>query len=271
MSDTYLQDFGTRRAVHRSKPKTDPMAASGRWDDLYLRASKPRLRKTHRRDSMRRDIKVIVQKGAKPLSFQPNGEVTTLLGFKCDPSAYKYKLDSPSYPSRSRELSQTDRVETKKPVMIPVAWKDVYGSLREMVRKIRFRDRKLTVGLVRDFQTLWPHRHSLKHAVDLAKSREVFGLPDAGYEKPQPPKPKVIVEVKPRKVAKAIYEEFDRNREMLSSIDHASLHCKDSWHERLIKRLAKVKRRDWESRLDGIRQDLARRQKVLLGIIEAGK
>jgi nitrogen regulatory protein PII len=84
-------------------------------------------------------------------------------------------------------------------------------------------------------------------------------------------KVEVVVKAKPRKVAKSVYAEFEKNREMLASIDHAHWHAKSSWHERLTKRLAKVKQDDWESRLDGMRQDLARRQKVLLGIIEAGK
>jgi hypothetical protein len=252
----YLQNFGKLRKDMRNREVHDTMSASGRWDDLYLRASKPYIRKVGRRQSMPRDLKIIVQKGAAPLRFQPNGEVTTLLGFKCDPAAYKYKLDSPSYPSRSRELSQTDRVETHKPQMIPVAWKDVYASLRAMVKKIRFRDPAFTKAVVRDFQTLWPHRHTLKHAVALAKSREVFGLPDAGYEMPEPPKSKIVIEVKPkRKVAKSVYAEYEKIKKYLREID----------------RVNRLSPEAWDKQIRADRQEALRRQRVLLSIIEAGK
>lgn len=183
MNDTYLQDFGTRRSMHRSKPKTDPMAASGRWDDLYLRASKPRLRKTHRRDSMRKETKVYLAPGSKPLHFTPNGEVGHLLGFTCDNSKYKYRLDSPSYPARHRELSLEDRKPQKLQKVIPTDWRDVYTSLRAMVHKIRVRDRKMTRLLVRDFALLWPLRHQLAKSINARVDKPV-GFTDAPAPKP---------------------------------------------------------------------------------------
>lgn len=265
MNDTYLQDFGTRRAVHRSKPKVDPMAASGRWDDLYLRASKPRLKQT-RRQGMRRDLTITVKNGPSFKIASVSGKVTDALGFHCDPVAVKYKLDSPSYPSRHRELSQQDRVKSPKVEMQIVGVRHVYDVLAELITKLRFRaPNEFTT---RTFRALWANRHALKAKATIPRKSEMPKT--AVISQPVPvrveaPKPK------PRKVAKAIYEEFEKNREMLASIDHAHWHGKDSWHERLTKRLAKVKQCDWESRLDGMRQDLARRQKVLLGIIEAGK
>lgn len=112
MSDTYLQDFGTRRSVRRSKPKLDPMAASGRWDDLYLRASKPRLKQV-RRHSMRSDfvLRIHSTNGGDDVIWDKRigGQAGVLLGFVSSPSSVKYKLDSPSYPSRARELSHTDK------------------------------------------------------------------------------------------------------------------------------------------------------------------
>jgi hypothetical protein len=270
----YLQNFGKLRKDMRKREVSDTMSASGRWDDLFLRASKPYLRKKTRRESMRRETKVYVAKGCKPIPFIPNGEVTTLLGFTSDPSKVKYRLDSPSYPSRARELSQEDRKPQTFTKLVPTEWKDVYSSLRSMVHKIRMRDRKLTRQLVKDFALLWPIRHSLAKSVGKRVEAEMSaGFTDAMLvsRTPSVPKVEVVVKAKPRKVAKSIYEEFEKNREMLASIDHAHWHAKSSWHERLTKRLAKVKQDDWESRLDGMRQDLARRQKVLLGIIEAGK
>ena len=186
MSDTYLQDFGTRRSARRDRPKTDPMAASGRWDDLYLRASKPRLPKKVRRDSMHRDTKVYLQKGCKPIKFQPNGEVGQLLGFTCDNTKYKYRLDSPSYPSRHRELSHEDKPNQKLVRVVPVGWRDVFTSLRAMVHKIRVRDPRFTRLLVRDFQLLWPMRHQLAKTINPQVDEPPIGYSDPVRVAPTP-------------------------------------------------------------------------------------
>ena len=217
MNDTYLQDFGTRRSVHRHNPKPDPMASTGRWDDLYLRASKPRLRKKHRRDSMRRETKVYVAKGAKALHFQPNAEVCKLLGFTCDESKYKYKLDSPSYPSRHRELSLEDKPRQKLVRVVPSEWCDVYTSLRMMIHKIRCRDPRMTRLLVKDFQLLWPIRHQLAKSINQRIDRPV-GFTEM-QTKPLPPIPSVRCEPKQPSDTKELVLEYLRNKAELETLN----------------------------------------------------
>ena len=253
----YLQNFGKLRKDMRKREASDTMSASGRWDDLFLRASKPYLRKKTRRESMRRETKVYVAKGCKPIPFIPNGVVTTLLGFTSDPAKVKYRLDSPSYPSRARELSQEDRKPQTFTKLVPTEWKDVYSSLRSMVHKIRMRDRKLTRQLVKDFALLWPIRHSLAKSVGKRVEAEMpAGFTDAVLvsRTPSVPKVEVVVRAK-RKVAKSVYEEYEKIKSILRKIDHGSQLAHESWDK-----VAKADRRG-----------LLRRQRVLLSIIEAGK
>lgn len=175
MSDTYLQDFGTRRSIHRSKPKTDPMAASGRWDDLYLRASKPRLRKAVRRQSMRRDLKLRLTPGGKIYTgVKPSGKLTTMMGLKSDPYAAKYKLDSPSYPARHRELShETIPWREYKDDTFVRGVRNVYDVLGDLVRKLRFRDPRFNERTRKQFQVLWANRHRLLKLATLPRRMKV--------------------------------------------------------------------------------------------------
>lgn len=260
MSDTYLQDFGTRRSIHRSKPKTDPMAASGRWDDLYLRASKPRLRKTVRRDSMRRDTNVYFTRKvktwtkvngkrvysvevhrSKSIAFRPNGEVGKLLGFTCDNTKHKYKLDSPSYPARHRELSHEDKPRQQLQKLVPVGWKQVYPALREMIHKIRVRDPRFTRILVKDFKVLWPMRHELRRSID--RRFEAERMPAYGNSAPAPvARPMPLPETKATKPRrhKSLVREYQKNQAELESLGR--------FNEELLTRMQAARREELTAR-----------------------
>jgi hypothetical protein len=236
MNDTYLQDFGTRRSIHRARPKVDPMAASGRWDDLYLRASKPYLRKKFKRDSMRKETKLyftkkirqyttvdgkktwsLVVKKSASIPIQPNAEVGQLLGFQCDEVHRKYKLDTPSYPARHRELSLEDRRPQNLVKMVPVGWKPVYASLRQMIHKIRMRDRRLTRLLVDDFRVLWPMRHELKKQID-PRVEKPLGFGESIAPKPEyPTAPAAPKATKPANF-KAMAKEYKLNVRKLADL-----------------------------------------------------
>ena len=71
---------------------------------------------------------------------------------------------------------------------------------------------------------------------------------------PSVPKVEVVVRAK-RKVAKSVYEEYEKIKSILRKIDHGSQLAHESWDK-----VAKADRRG-----------LLRRQRVLLSIIEAGK
>jgi len=251
MSDTYLQDFGTRRSIHRARPKVDPMAASGRWDDLFLRASKPILRKGCKRKSMRRDLKITLTPGGKVYTgVKPTGKLTAAIGMTSDSSAIKYKLDSPSYPARHRELSHERAPwRDRKDEGFVVGVRNVYDVLRGMVHKLRFRDPKLNARTEHLFRVAWANRHKLAKLATLPAKPKVVKL----SVKPiaVAPKPKS----KPRKVAKAVYEEYEQIKSLLHKMDKTYQLAHESWD--------KVAKAD--------RQELLRRQRVLLSIIEAGK
>lgn len=215
MSDTYLQDFGTRRPRRKARPKLDPMAASGRWDDLYLRASKPRLRKV-RRQSMRKDIKVRLTPGGKVYTgIKPSGALTAKLGFTSEASAIKYKLDSPSYPARHRELSHERAPwrEHRDDTFVRGV-RNVYDVLDDLVRKLRFRDPRLNERTRKQFEVLWANRHRLLKLATLPKRMQVTKVvPQASLVK---------VSVKPkskRVIPPTALAEFNEIRAKLGTMD----------------------------------------------------
>jgi hypothetical protein len=276
MNPAYLQNFGKLHKDMRKREVSDTMSASGRWDDLYLRASKPYLAKTTRRESMRRDTKVYVAKGSRPIPMIPNGEVTTLLGFTSDPAKVKYKLDSPSYPSRSRALSHEVRKPQVFTKMVATDWKEVYASLRSMAHKIRMRDRALTRQLVKDFALLWPIRHTLAKSIDkrVEENRAIGFTSEMQISKPKAI-PKVTIEVKakvkPRKVAKVVLEEFKKNQLLLLELHKCPRLATYSWHQSILHILRKVKPEKMNEAVESLRLSVLRRQKALLLIIEGGK
>jgi hypothetical protein len=70
--------------------------------------------------------------------------------------------------------------------MVPVGWKPVYASLRQMIHKIRMRDRRLTRLLVDDFRVLWPMRHELKKQID-PRVEKPLGFGESIAPKPEYP------------------------------------------------------------------------------------
>lgn len=245
----YLQNFGKLHKDMRKREVNDTMSASGRWDDLYLRASKPRI-KQGRRQGMRRDLTISLKGGPSFKVTSITGQVTQALGLHCDPVTVKYKLDSPSYPSRHRELSQQDRVNSPRMEMRVVGVRHVYDVLAELIIKLRFRaPNEFTT---RTFRALWANRHALKAKATLPRKSEMPKTAVVSQPVParvEPPK------AKPRKVAKAIYEEYEKIKKYLRHLDAKSQLAHESWDKKIA----------------ADRQEALRRQRVLLSIIEAGK
>ena len=248
----YLQNFGKLRKDMRKREVNDTMSASGRWDDLYLRASKPYIPQVGRRQSMRANCTLTIKakNGNDPVVWTGKipGAATVALGFVSDPTKYKYRLDSPSYPSRSRELSHQPKPLQKyllKDGRIEPF--NVHNRIAWLIRKIRFAQAGQD-GFRRELAVVFQNRHALANLFHPMLKPEV---------KPEPVKvvkPKVV-KAKPRKVAKAIYEEYEKIKSILRKIDHGSQLAHESWD--------KVAKAD--------RQDLLRRQRVLLSIIQDGK
>ena len=216
MSDTYLQDFGHLRKQAKARDVHDPMSACGRWDDLYLRASKPRLKRV-RRQSMRRDLTISLKNGPTFKITSINGEATKMLGFHCEPVTVKYKLDSPSYPSRHRELSQEDRSRAPRMQMRTVGVRHVYDVLEELIRKLRFRAPNERTLLA--FRALWEHRHRLKAHADLPRNPKVKTKPQL---RPAPAVKASARVTSKRVIPPAALAEFNSIRERLSKMDPES-------------------------------------------------
>ena len=228
------------------------MSASGRWDDLYLRASKPYIPQVGRRQSMRANCTLTIKSknGNDPVVWTGKipGAATVALGFVSDPTKYKYRLDSPSYPSRARELSHQPKPLQK------YLFKDgriepfnVHNRIAWLIRKIRFAQAGQD-GFRRELAVVFQNRHALANLFHPMLKPEV---------KPEPVKvvkPKVV-KAKPRKVAKSVYEEYEKIKKYLRYLDHKSQLAHESWDEPIA----------------ADRQEALRRQRVLLSIIQAGK
>jgi hypothetical protein len=251
----YLQNFGKLRKDMRKREVHDTMSASGRWDDLYLRASKPYIPQVGRRQSMRANCTLTIKSknGNDPVVWTGKipGAATVALGFVSDPTKHKYRLDSPSYPSRARELSHQPKPLQKyllKDGRIEPF--NVHNRIAWLIRKIRFAQAGQD-GFRRELAVVFQNRHALANLFHPMLKPEV---------KPEPVKvvkPKVVkvTKPKPRKVAKSVYEEYEKIKSILRLIDQGSQLAHESWD--------KVAKAD--------RQELLRRQRVLLSIIQAGK
>ena len=253
----YLQNFGKLRKDMRKREVHDTMSASGRWDDLYLRASKPYIPQVGRRQSMRANCTLTIKakNGNDPVVWTGKipGAATVALGFVSDPTKYKYRLDSPSYPSRSMELSHQPKPLQKylyKEGRIEPF--NVHDRIAWLIRKIRFAQAGKD-GFRRDLAVLFQYRHVLANLFHPMLKPEV---------KPEPVKvvkAKVVkakvVKAKPRKVAKAIYEEYEKIKKYLRHLDDKSQLAHESWDKPIA--------------VD--RQEALRRQRVLLSIIQDGK
>jgi hypothetical protein len=248
----YLQNFGKLRKDMRKREVHDTMSASGRWDDLYLRASKPYIPQVGRRQSMRANCTLTIKSknGNDPVVWTGKipGAATVALGFVSDPTKYKYRLDSPSYPSRSRELSHQPKPLQKyllKDGRIEPF--NVHNRIAWLIRKIRFAQAGQD-GFRRELAVVFQNRHALANLFHPMLKPEV---------KPEPVKvvkPKVV-KPKPRKVAKSVYEEYEKIKKYLRYLDRKSQLAHESWDEPIA----------------ADRQEALRRQRVLLSIIQAGK
>lgn len=252
----YLQNFGKLRKDTRKREVHDTMSASGRWDDLYLRASKPYIPQVGRRQSMRANCTLTIKSknGNDPVVWTGKipGAATVALGFVSDPTKYKYRLDSPSYPSRSRELSHQPKPLQKyllKDGRIEPF--NVHNRIAWLIRKIRFAQAGQD-GFRRELAVVFQNRHALANLFHPMLKPEV--KPEVKPEPVKVVKPKVV-KAKPRKVAKSVYEEYEKIKKYLRYLDHKSQLAHESWDEPIA----------------ADRQEALRRQRVLLSIIQAGK
>ena len=250
----YLQNFGKLRKDMRKREVHDTMSASGRWDDLYLRASKPYTPKVGRRQSMRANCTLTIKSknGNEPVQWtgKISGVAGVALGFVSDPTKYKYRLDSPSYPSRSRELSHQPKPLQKyllKDGRIEPF--NVHNRIAWLIRKIRFAQAGQD-GFRRELAVVFPNRHVLANLF-----HPMLKVEDKPVAKVVKVKVAKVTKPKPRKVAKAIYEEYEKIKKYLREID----------------RVNRLSPEAWDKQIRADRQEALRRQRVLLSIIEAGK
>ena len=250
----YLQNFGKLRKDMRKREVNDTMSASGRWDDLYLRASKPYIPQVGRRQSMRANCTLTIKsKNGKDdvvWTGKISGVAGVALGFVSDPTKYKYRLDSPSYPSRSRELSHQPKPLQKylfKNGRIEPF--NVHDRIAWLIRKIRFAQAGQD-GFRRELAVVFQNRHVLANLF-----HPMLKVEDKPVAKAVKVKVAKVTKPKPRKVAKSVYAEYEKIKKYLRHLDRKSQLVHESW----------------EKPIAADRQEALRRQRVLLSIIEAGK
>jgi hypothetical protein len=179
-----------------------------------------------------------------------SGVAGVALGFVSDPTKYKYRLDSPSYPSRSRELSHQPKPLQKyllKDGRIEPF--NVHNRIAWLIRKIRFAQAGQD-GFRRELAVVFPNRHVLANLF-----HPMLKVEDKPVAKVVKVKVAKVTKPKPRKVAKAIYEEYEKIKKYLREID----------------RVNRLSPEAWDKQIRADRQEALRRQRVLLSIIEAGK
>lgn len=163
MSDTYLQDFGLLRKQVRGREVHDPMSGAGRWEDLELDLTKPRI-PTARRKPVKRNMTLTIDDVTAPCK-KISGKSSVVLGFHTK-TPYVHKLTTMKSPGYLAQVRAADRPDQWKLYALgrkPKA-RAVNAIIRDLVRKIRFG--KTPVESVREvyrrkLSLLWKARHDL--------------------------------------------------------------------------------------------------------------